>query len=384
MYSSKLVNQVLLSFSPSYKKYREDLSALLLTPDNNLWLASDETSAIERLSYIERDKFAEHKQFRVGSFINLPAPEDEEIDIEGLAYTDNYLWFVGSHSYKRKKAKSNKTKTENIQRLSTVVSEANRYILGRIPLINGELLPSCQHPQESNCQLTAAKLQVTDRGNVLIEALEKDPHLGIFVKAAIPSKDNGLDIEGIVVNGNRIFLGLRGPVLRGWAVILELEIGDTAPGIMNLLSEEGKLYKKHFVYLHGLGIRDLYQDGNDLLILAGPTMDLDGPVHLYRFQNGMNLSEDSFNEPEVILDIPYGEGDDHAEGVTLFEQVTGIPSVLIIYDSPQEQRLVNESGILGDVFDLRGGNHESVSGGSFSLRQIFEKILKFSQVVLRN
>jgi len=40
--------------------------------------------------------FAEHKQFRVADFIELPAPSDQEIDIEGLTYAGHYLWFVGS------------------------------------------------------------------------------------------------------------------------------------------------------------------------------------------------------------------------------------------------------------------------------------------------
>ncbi|MNG03413.1 hypothetical protein D3C84_864920 [compost metagenome] len=35
-------------------------------------------------------------------------------------------------------------------------------------------------------------------------------------------------------------------------------------------------YRKHFFALNGLGFRDLCTSGDDLLILAGPTMDLDG------------------------------------------------------------------------------------------------------------
>lgn len=39
---------------------------------------------------------------------------------------------------------------------------------------------------------------------------------------AIPSKDNGLDIEGLAVDGRRLLLGLRGPLLRGWSAPLEI------------------------------------------------------------------------------------------------------------------------------------------------------------------
>ena len=40
----------------------------------------------------------------------------------------------------------------------------------------------------------------------------------------IPSKDNGLDIEGITARGDRVLLGLRGPVLRGIALVAELRL----------------------------------------------------------------------------------------------------------------------------------------------------------------
>ncbi|MDO9091347.1 MAG: DUF3616 domain-containing protein [Rubrivivax sp.] len=38
---------------------------------------------------------------------------------------------------------------------------------------------------------------------------------------AIPGKDNGLDIAGLVVDGRWLLLGLRGPLLRGWSALLE-------------------------------------------------------------------------------------------------------------------------------------------------------------------
>lgn len=192
-----LLNQVLLTFIDSFKEHREDLSAALLTHQKYLWLGSDETSTIERLSLVDTDKFTEHQQFRVAEFINLPAPEEEEIDIEGLAYADNYLWFVGSHSYKRKKFKPENTDAKNFKRLGKIESEPNRYVLGRIPLIDGKLFSSCPHPDKPDVQLNAAKLEVTNQGNVLMTALANDDHLGLFIQAAIPGKDNGFDI-GII------------------------------------------------------------------------------------------------------------------------------------------------------------------------------------------
>jgi hypothetical protein len=354
MPNSDLFNQVLLSFIDSFKEHREDLSAVLLTDQKYLWLGSDETSTIERLSLADNGNFTGHQQFKVSDFISLPASEDKEIDIEGLTYSDYYLWFVGSHSYKRKKYKPNETDAKNLKRLATIESEANRYVLGRIPLIDGKLLPSCPHPEKPGVQLNAAKLEVANKSNLLMTALTGDPHLGLFIKAEIAGKDNGFDIEGIDIYQNRIFLGLRGPVLRGWAVLLEIELEDSSPGLLKLkkIGEANELYKKHFIWLNGLGIRDLCVDGENLLILAGPTMDLDGPVQLYRWENGVNLPENVFINPDFIQNIPYGNLEEHAEGITLFQDVTGIPSLLVVYDSPAKTRLVGDDGVMADVFKL--------------------------------
>ena len=47
--------------------------------------------------------------------------------------------------------------------------------------------------------------------------------------------------------------------------------------------DDGRGYRKHVLRLDGLGVRDLCPHGEDLLVLAGPTMDLDGPVHVFRW-----------------------------------------------------------------------------------------------------
>ncbi|BCL34673.1 DUF3616 domain-containing protein [Nostoc sp. MS1] len=354
MVDSPAIAKVKLTFTSNFQEHREDISAVLLTQDQHLWLGSDETTTIERLSLEDSDKFTNHRQFRVAEFIDLPAPEDEEIDIEGLAYANNYLWFVGSHSYKRKNIKSNKSDEENISRLAKVASEGNRYILGRIPLVDGQLYKYCRHPKNPSQQLSAAKLELTKQGNILMSALADDPHLGFFVLAAIPGKDNGFDVEGLAVYENKLFLGLRGPVLRGWAIILEIELKDSSPGLMKLrnIGTEEKAYKKHFVWLNGLGIRDLCLVGKDLSILSGPTMDLDGPVQIYQLENAVNLPENILNRPKIVKEIAYGDRNDHAEGITLFDQVSGIPSILVVYDSPAKERLIGDDSVIADVFAL--------------------------------
>ncbi len=343
-----ILNKITLKFSESFQEHRQDISAIRLALDNYLWLGSDETSTIERLSFIDGENFANHKHFNVTDFISLPAPAEEEIDIEGLAYNDYYLWFVGSHSYKRKKPKPAKTDEKNINRLTKLKSEPNRYLIGRIPLIDGELLKSATHPDKPEIQLTAAKLEITNRGNLLMDALVNDAHLGVYVQATIPGKENGFDIEGLALYKERIFLGLRGPVLRGWAVMLEIEL---EPNGTDLLKLKAGQYKKYFINLNGLGIRDLCLEGENLLILAGPTMDLDGPVRVYCLEDITSLKDNELHTPTQILEIPYGNGNDHAEGITLITD-TETPSIIVVYDSPAPERLPGVSDVLADVFEF--------------------------------
>ena len=115
-------------------------------------------------------------------------------------------------------------------------------------------------------------------------------------------------------------------------------------------------YRKHFLHLGGLGIRDLCAQGADLLILAGPTMDLDGPVTIFRWPGGTELKGEQVvpaSEFERVLEVPYGQGVDHAEGLTLFSPDGGTArSLLVVYDSASASRQVGESTVTADVFLL--------------------------------
>ncbi len=118
--------------------------------------------------------------------------------------------------------------------------------------------------------------------NLLTRLLEDDPHVGPFL--AIPGKDNGFDIEGLALDGRRLLLGLRGPVLRGWTMLLELAVEPAGDWLrLAPLDGEGTMLRKHFLQLGGLGVRDLHFAGDDLYILAGPTMVLDGDIRLFRW-----------------------------------------------------------------------------------------------------
>ena len=52
------------------------------------------------------------------------------------------------------------------------------------------------------------------------------------------------------------------------------------------------------------------------------------------------------SELERVLDVPYGQGVDHAEGMTLFSPDGGkARSLLVVYDSASESRQLGEGTV---------------------------------------
>lgn len=362
---SERSNAVMLRFDPTLASLRDGLSVALQI-GGTLWVANDETTSLERLiiqSAAPGDVVMcdEHQSFALGAYLDLPMPEaDDEIDIEGLAYVQDsgYLWVVGSHSLKRKKAEAGKSAQKNIKLLSTVVADGNRFLLARIPVVGEN--DSCVLAAKVDADgRTAAQLQGNEHGNDLTAEIAQDEQLRDFLH--IPGKDNGFDIEGLAVIGSRLFLGLRGPVLRGWSVLLEIEpeldSGSTDRLVLKKIGPEGRRYRKHFFDLKGLGVRDLCCSGDDLLILAGPTMDLDGPVKAFRWRGGFASGEESVvftDQLETVLEVPFGQGDDHAEGMCLFDSgEQGGEVLLIVYDSAAQSRKHGDADVEADLFILK-------------------------------
>ncbi|MBW4552016.1 MAG: DUF3616 domain-containing protein [Aphanocapsa sp. GSE-SYN-MK-11-07L] len=347
----------------SRKDIIKNLSGAVLSHQGKfLWLGTDEFTSIERLTKIAdaENTFADHKRFHLKDFIADFEEEQGEIDIEGLDYHGNYLWLIGSHSSKRKKAKINpdKFKLEKNE-LKKIERQENRYLLARIPVNeSGELEAE-----------STAWLPRNGSSNSLMQALANDEYLDLatIIKSKdggsspgkevyfyLPSKENGLDIEGLAVCHNQILIGLRGPVLRGIAILLEIEVEASLPPELSLkaIGNQERLYKRHFLDLNGLGIRELCweDDGESLLILAGPTMDLDGALQLFRLKQPLALEDDSLSSTqnqqlEYLGDIPHGFKSDRAEGLALY----GSEAILVVYDSPNQARI-----ILDDNHDIVG------------------------------
>lgn len=351
-----LLSRALLNFQSDSEDLLAELSAVSRTPDGSLWLGSDEFITLERLTPMGDGVYGNHKTFHLKDFIDL-FDHESEVDIEGLDYCDGYLWLVGSHSLKRNKTKGKK-QHKDIKRLSEIESDPNRSLLARLPILNGEIVPTYARSNDKNDVLTAASLKQVNGHNLLLEALAEDEHLGAFLKMRLPSKDNGFDIEGIAVNGHQIFLGLRGPVLRGWAIILELEVEDGEPGELVLKDlGEGCPYRKHFLDLNGQGIRELCLHNGDLLVLAGPTMELEGAMQMFRLEDVLDHTKDTLwsqdsGQLKVLFDLPFTIGSDHAEGLTLLPCMGYDDGLMVVYDSPDSIRRPDPKAVFADIFRL--------------------------------
>ncbi len=348
-----LLGRILLEFNRNDVDLWGELSAIAITPDGSLWVGSDELQTLEQLNAITPMHYGKHKGCALPKTLSLPDP-DGEIDFEGLDFDNGYLWFVGSHSQKRKRPKGKPSK--DLKRLTQVVKEPNRYALGRVAVSSkGKLI------EKGSDILPFGDADDDWEGSPLMTALGKDSHLGDYIHHPVPSKENGLDIEGLAVRGDRIFLGLRGPVLRGYGIILELRFDDTEKNKVKLLPAAGKhLYRKHIFNLQGQGIRDLCWHGDDVLILAGPTMAADGYADVFRWRSPLG-NKDSENADfiyeldgdslQLMMTLPMARGYDRAEGIAI-GQCWEEPCLWIVYDGPGSQRLIGEKSLLIDAFRI--------------------------------
>jgi len=358
MPNTRSANAVRLEFAPG-SLVQSNLSGAAFTGDW-LWVVGDEACGIDRLRRLdpvgsERLRFGAVRDFPLAELLDLPGAAEDEADLEGMAVADGFLWVVGSHGSKRKNAKADRSHADNAKRLAKVALDPNRRLLACLPIETDAQGEPCLVRLASDGR-RALRLLGDAQHNQLTRALDKDPHLGPYM--AIPGKDNGFDIEGLAVNGRRLLLGLRGPVLRGWSAVMEIEL-EAHKGALHLvpLDRQGTLVRKHFLQLDGLGVRDLHFCGDDLYILAGPTMVLNGDIRLFKWPAARAVLaantepvrfEDALSESVAL---PHGRGSNRAEAICdLPPGLAGrTPSWLVLYDAPGADRQDGAHAVFGDL-----------------------------------
>jgi hypothetical protein len=349
-----------------YKDLRENVSGIVVN-DEILVIGADEKASIQVLEKIEGD--GNKKVYKVTEDITLDKdPKKDEIDIEALAADDDRLFVVGSHSAKRKRVMSlddlKKAQEEEPEKFGKPGD-------ARHCKENGDQDESKDPEKNPGCwkwnrkRLTETKPE-PDRKRLLVLETEKNgkpkaetvqdlPLADIIAQhdvlagfSEIPSKENGVDIEGLAVDGDKLYVGFRGPVLRGpYAVVL----------VVKWEEREGKYalkpkYKTRYLDLDGRGIRGMSTiddrdlrnriDG-DVLVLAGPVGDAPTGWVIY-----------SWDGKDSIPGLGRGAADDHVKALCRIpppkkfplakaEGVAVLPSkdedkigFMIVYDSAED------------------------------------------------
>jgi hypothetical protein len=297
------------------KKFRTNISGIA-SRDELLIIGADEGTQIQVLKRQDDGSFKGDPEH----FISLKIHStDDEVDIEGIAVGKEYVYIIGSHSRARKTIDASKREEKkNLKRLQQTESEPSREQLFRLNLnANGDLIKN--------------SIKIVSLRNTILN----DPVLAPF--QVIPSKENGVDIEGIAADeDNKLYIGFRGPVLRGGFVpILILKVDFEAGDI-----DEDIVY----VNLGGRGIRDMVKvDGvkDEFLIVAGPIGDEPTSYQIYRW-NGKNTipgtdKPDAENNVQAVCVIPppSDSKDAKAEGITFISKEANTYRFMIIYDGPE-------------------------------------------------
>jgi hypothetical protein len=294
-----------------------------------LWTASDEGRTIECLEP-DGDGYRLRGQYKIDRlFRKLPDADDggggrpDEADIESLAVCDGALWICASHCKVRKEteeARQEKQKEGGRFWLeSKLKPRPSRRLLGRVPLKD----------DGAGVDDHGDRLPVGGNGS-LRSILHKHPFLRRFV--GLPSKENGLDIEGLAVQGkNRLFLGLRGPVVDSYAVVIEAKLDK------RFRLKDGMV--THFLKLDGLGVRDLAAFGDEILILAGPVAEAGAPFRLYRWRPANPKDAEYVQRPAEHLNWPVSVADPttrggNPEGICRLDRDRS--GLIVLYDSPDQ------------------------------------------------
>lgn len=285
----------------------EDLSAVQKLGNNLLILASDETIAFQVLEEKDDDRY------EVTRTASLLPKGSTEIDMEALAYEDGVLYVLGSHSWARKAVEDDKSQKKNRRRLETLKFEASRDHLFRV-----KVDPDTGQPKEVE-------------STSLRTLFANHPILHLF--AQIPSKENGIDFEGLAVQDGKLYLGFRGPVLRGNYVPVLSFAFDDRKDCSEKFSEEPEKCRLLYVDLSGRGIRSLHSVTGGFLLVAGPMGDGDASYQLY-FWDGTDCvpqKKKRLCELELLGEVPTPK-DAKAEGLAVLEEDASDWEILVVYD----------------------------------------------------
>jgi hypothetical protein len=238
-----------------------------------------------------------------------------EIDVEGLTSISNDVFVIGSHSMVRKKVSSANTLDDNLKKIEFVKDGSSRRSIFRFKIDMQSGLPVTKIEEESIWPL-----------------LIDNPILKRFTQ--IPSKENGIDIEGMSIDKNRnIYIGLRGPVLRGnHAIIIVINENELFSG------KAHKDYSLRFINLNGFGIRGMTNVKDGFLVLAGPVSGLRMDHKIYFWNGESTIPSSSLSNKYILKELfslkspassPFGNG----ESLSLIKENSENYELLVTFDN---------------------------------------------------
>ena len=290
------------------RKFLPNISAVAASGDY-LWTASDEMRTVECLEP-NGQGYRLHRQFKLDElFPGLPGAEKElEADVEALDVAHGRLWVCGSHSLTRRSR--DKTDSDVDPKIR---ERPSRRLLGSVEL-----------SKDGGGLVAPGKALPYDGAGSLRAMLGSLSHIAPFMD--LPSKENGLDIEGLVTFRRKVYVGMRGPVVDNIALVAA--IGMTR----DFAIDETGIFL-HFVDLGGLGVRDMTRWGGGILILAGPVNGADSPFRLLQWTPRRT---GKIQKPEKVQDLQPGA--DHPEGICALNRA-GADGLIVFYDTKSDKRI---------------------------------------------
>jgi hypothetical protein len=262
----------------------------------------------------------------------LGSPPDEtcektddfkDLDGEGVAYAAPYFYVVGSHGCGRSKGKF---------RLSS-------FILARVRVDQqGQPVDSAGRPlaRENLAQAIETTYRVSD---LLTRAGKAAEFFGKDLESA-----DGLNIEGVAVQGDTIWFGLRGPVRKNkTAYLVSGDVGD----LFKAGNKRSKARPEVVpIELDGLGIRDLAPlPDKRLLVVAGAAHGPEVPFRLFVVDPAKGTVTPIGPLAAVTQQVGGETKTGKAEGVTVLDLTGDKAQLVVLFDG-----LPNGAPHLANIF----------------------------------
>ncbi len=296
-----------LSVDPDFRKKRaaENLSGAVCAGSSgrNRWcLAVNDEKKYAQFFSLKGRKVVPTKRIRL-----LPSSKGDEktaeIDAEGVAYEDGFVYVAGSHGLSRDTNKFRKS----------------QFLVFRFPVNPKTGRPAFKISDKA----VASEIE---RSAALREIIKGSKWIGPFAEQ--PLSENGANIEGMAVVDGRMYFGFRGPSIDRHAFVLQLPV-------RSLFAKAGANPTVHRLRLgKGLGIRDMASVGGGLLILSGH-------VNERAVAPGIHFWDLATGKLETLAKLPI-VADAKAETILLLEEKNAGTKasyrVLIFYDGIRNGR----------------------------------------------